>query len=165
MSELLQKLEKKLASKKIERDRLDAEIAELEIAARVLRGLMEDGQSASGNGTSSSIGQSLPPPPLDPKDKGEDPRADLAGTTILEAATRILQDHDGPLHYRVIALLAHERGYRSPRDTEPETVATSFSQMLRRASQLGDRVVATGGGIFRLRQPRDDETETGDREE
>jgi hypothetical protein len=169
MIDPLTKLEAKLTEKKAQRESLNAEIAELEIAAKVWRELLEGGEPGSSNGVVPPVSAAPSPslPVVEIKTAKEDvrPPQDLAGKTIVEAATQILREYDGALHYRAIAHMAYGRGYQSGRDSDPETNVMSFSQILRRAAQAGGAIEAIGGGMFMLRErARNQEAKRGQQE-
>lgn len=105
-----------------------ARLADLETAARVLREL-ESLPSA----TPADIA-ALDRPASDPAAQP----GDLAGVTILVAATKVLQQHRGTaLHYKTIAEQAAARGYRStnPKAT-PQIVSAAFRRAMHKRTDL-----------------------------
>jgi hypothetical protein len=175
MSNLLQKLEAKITSKKIDRDILDREIAELEIAMRVLREMADELPVSPNNGSSSlpmfpteklTISQQVAKTDFEVSDQVSKPDQgpmDLTGKTMVEAAIQILAENSGgPLHYTRIADLALERGYTSGRNTNSSTLRISFGQVLRRESAKDDcPLLRAGDGSYMVVVDRDQEATSG----
>ena len=111
---------------------LKAELADLEIAARVIRALSAEGDDgASGDSRHSPA-------------KGSQKSNRI---TIVDAATTILKER-GEQHYSAVAKEALSRGYEGKKGTSEEAIAKSFWATMKRKPEIFD---AVGGGKFRLR--------------
>jgi len=123
----------------------DSSPSDLEMAAKVLRRYSGDAPPVSVPVEVETIigaKESLPKATQD----------DLAGLTILEAATKILRERHGePAHFRQLAMAAISRGYRSGRkDSGDKQVVRSFAQTLQRIAKSGGAIERVGDGVFCL---------------
>jgi hypothetical protein len=122
---------------------------DLEATARVLRRLAEESEEAGE--TRPHAGTNGKPAAVGTRHWG----SDLAGKTIVECARQILKERPGrSLHYKELADLAAKRGYSSGRkDSDPENIPRSFVQTLRRIARQDDgEFVKDGEGRFKLRE-------------
>ncbi len=116
---------------------LRGEISELEIAARVLRGL----RSGANNGASH---------PARVRRSIRRPRPRPAGKlTIADFARDVLRDSDnGGMHFREVADQAVKLGFRGRKGSGAKTIQQSFWATMKRSPTVFD---ALGGGKFKLK--------------
>ena len=130
----LQRIRARLETAQIERQQLDAEIQELQIAERVLLRYAQD-----------ETGDNCPVA----RRKGiKRRRLTKAKMTIVDVATAILRER-GELHYREIADEAMKsRGYKGKEKSTPQKVQQSFWTTMKRKP---DTFAAKGEGRFALK--------------
>jgi HB1, ASXL, restriction endonuclease HTH domain len=168
MTPIVAKLQAEIDSKKAMRDAINTEIVELETALKVVdKAGLDDLETAlkvlkrlaDDEDDDEEEDDRRQPDNKAPEKRGFIPpkpaTSELAGKTIMEAAMMVLSEHPRrPMHFREIATDAIRRGYQSGRDTDGETVITSFGQTLRReAYREGNPIVAHGGGRFSYLPP------------
>ena len=118
-------------------DSLRGEISELEIAARVLRGLRSGG--SNGVSRAARVRRSVRRP--QPSSTGKPTIADFARDVLKSGG------NEG-MHFRQVADQAVKLGFRGRRGSQPKTIQQSFWATMKRSPDIFE---ALGGGKFKLK--------------